>query len=500
MPLNILNNTTAELPKGWAWTELKDCVDIFDSQRVPINAKEREHRIIGKPRSKLYPYYGATGQVGWIDDYLFDEELVLLGEDGAPFLDFTKAKAYIIRGKTWVNNHAHVLRAILGLTTNQFICHFLNQFDFHGYVTGTTRHKLNQAPMRRIPLPIAPLPEQKRIVAKIEELFTKLDAGVEALKKIKAELKRYRQAVLKHAFEGELTAEWREKNRDKLESASKLLERIKKEREKCTKGKEKKLPPLETTDLPELPDGWEWAQLGEISKFKNGINFTKAQKGDKGILTIDVLNMYSKNLWVDSDNLYRVNKKPNDEYILQYGDILFVRSSVKREGVGWASLFKKMNEPATFCGFIIRARLFDVEFSSEYLTYFLRSDTARKDIVGSSSQVTITNINQNALGRITIPLCSAIEQNQIVSEIDHHFSIADQIEQTIEQGLKQSNRLRQSILKKAFEGKLVPQDPEDEPAEKLLERIKAEKAKAQDERKVRKKTTRKSKKKVRVSK
>ena len=102
------SNSLPELSNGWVWTTLASCAEILDSQRVPINAKERETRIRGKPESELYPYYGATRQVGWIDDYLFDEELVLLGEDGAPFLDFLKDTAYLVKGKSWVNNHAHV--------------------------------------------------------------------------------------------------------------------------------------------------------------------------------------------------------------------------------------------------------------------------------------------------------------------------------------------------------------------------------------------------------
>jgi type I restriction enzyme S subunit len=116
------------LPPGWVWTTLEQCVDILDSRRVPINSDERESRIAGKSTIELYPYFGATGQVGWIDSYLFDEEIVLLGEDGAPFLDSTKDTAYIIKGKTWVNNHAHVLRALAEVTSNPFVCHYLNLF------------------------------------------------------------------------------------------------------------------------------------------------------------------------------------------------------------------------------------------------------------------------------------------------------------------------------------------------------------------------------------
>ena len=193
-----------ESPDGWVWTTLANCVEILDSQRIPINAKERRKRISGKPESELYPYYGATGQVGWIDDYLFDEELVLLGEDGAPFFDFSKDTAYLIKGKSWVNNHAHVLRAKTEITSNQLLCHYLNTFDYHGYLTGTTRLKLNQSTMRKIPVPLPPLLEQQRINAEIERCFSIAD---EAAATIDAELKRaerLRQSILKHAFSGKL--------------------------------------------------------------------------------------------------------------------------------------------------------------------------------------------------------------------------------------------------------------------------------------------------------
>jgi type I restriction enzyme S subunit len=170
-----------KIPNGWSKLKLEECVDILDSQRIPINAEERVSRISGIDKLKLYPYYGATGKVGWIDNYIFDEEIILLGEDGAPFLDSGKDKAYIVRGKSWVNNHAHVLRAKRTITTSLFVMHFLNFIEYPNYVTGTTRLKLNQAQMRRIPIFLPPLSEQERIVAKIEELFTQLDAGTAAL-------------------------------------------------------------------------------------------------------------------------------------------------------------------------------------------------------------------------------------------------------------------------------------------------------------------------------
>src|ERR1035438_3061908 len=162
------------LPPGWVEMTLGEACDVLDSQRVPVNAEERGRR----PGN--VPYYGATGPVGWIDEALFDEELVLLGEDGAPFLDPNKHKAYMIHGPAWVNNHAHILRA-RSLTSNRLLLHALNAVDYRPYVNGTTRLKLTQGAMKAITLVLPPLAEQNRIVAAIEEHFSHLDAAEVAL-------------------------------------------------------------------------------------------------------------------------------------------------------------------------------------------------------------------------------------------------------------------------------------------------------------------------------
>ena len=177
---------------------LEQAADILDSYRKPVNSKERLNLNKGKPLDELFPYYGATGQVGWIDSFLTDGEYILLGEDGAPFLNPYAEKAYIIHGKTWVNNHAHILRS---KTNNEFLCYYLNYFNYKKYVSGTTRLKLTQAQMRKIPIPNIPSDEQSRIVARIEELFSKLDKAVDTLKTTKEQLEVYRQAVLKDAFQ-----------------------------------------------------------------------------------------------------------------------------------------------------------------------------------------------------------------------------------------------------------------------------------------------------------
>jgi type I restriction enzyme S subunit len=194
----MLNVESNSLPSGWVLAKLEDCVDILDSQRVPVNRSDR------KLRKGNVPYYGATGQVDWIDDYLFDEELLLLGEDGAPFYEFGKRKAYLVSGKSWVNNHAHVLRAVRTLTSNAFLCNYLNIFDFHGYVSGTTRLKLNQGPMRKIPVSLPPMPEQNRLVLRMEELISRLDSGVDSLRKAEKRSVNLRHSILVHTYAGKL--------------------------------------------------------------------------------------------------------------------------------------------------------------------------------------------------------------------------------------------------------------------------------------------------------
>ena len=144
--------------------------------------------------------------------YLTDEQLVLLGEDGAPFLELLKDKAYLIEGKAWVNNHAHIIKSHYGEVGNKYILHYLNVFNFHGYVNGTTRLKLTQASMRTIPVPLPPLAEQKRIVEQIESLFAKLDEAKEKALSVVESFELREKAIYKKAFEGDLTNSWRAEN------------------------------------------------------------------------------------------------------------------------------------------------------------------------------------------------------------------------------------------------------------------------------------------------
>ncbi len=173
---------------------LEKLVDILDNLRVPINASERSTRI------GSIPYYGATGQVGTIDKAIFNETLILLGEDGVPFFDSDKHKAYEISGPSWVNNHAHVLRAKPHEVIQRYLLHFLNSFDYSGFVNGSTRLKLTQASMKKIPVPLPTLKVQQLIVEKLDKAFAEIDLLEKNLQLKEEKTNQLLQSILKDAF------------------------------------------------------------------------------------------------------------------------------------------------------------------------------------------------------------------------------------------------------------------------------------------------------------
>jgi len=153
-------------------------------------------------------------------------------------------------------------------------------------------------------------------------------------------------------------------------------------------------------------------KLGKYFEFKNGINFKKEQKG-KGKLVLDVLNMYTDSLYPNLNEIYRVEGSFSEEYYLKPGDILFVRSSLKQEGVGWSAVFQGFSEPVLFCGFLIRARPKTEKTDSNFLVYLFRTENFRNKIISKSGSVTITNLSQSILSNLLIPLPALPEQEEI---------------------------------------------------------------------------------------
>ena len=185
----------------WDKFILSDLVQNFDNKRIPVNSKERSNR------EGTVPYYGATGQVGTIDVPIFNEDLLLLGEDGVQFFDPSKPKAYLISGPSWVNNHAHVLKVKDSIANQKLIMHYLNQFNYVGYANGTTRLKLTQSAMNLIPISLPNRLIQDKMIEYIEKQLSIIDASVIASDYAADQSLSLRRSLLQSAFKGNLTNE-----------------------------------------------------------------------------------------------------------------------------------------------------------------------------------------------------------------------------------------------------------------------------------------------------
>ncbi|OHB38887.1 MAG: hypothetical protein A3C38_01915 [Planctomycetes bacterium RIFCSPHIGHO2_02_FULL_50_42] len=499
-------NNLPELPKGWVWTRLGEISILGAGNAAPQGKEYFENGV--------YPFVrvqdmGNLGNARYVFDTkdrinikatermkLFPKGSVLFTKSGMSILLNQRA---ILGKNMYVVSHIGISIPLSGIPS-EWLYYWLKIIDFKNLTHATTLPSLQLSKVQDIMTPLPPLPEQHRIVAKVEELFTRLDAGVEALKKVKVELKRYRQAVLKHAFEGRLTEEWREARKDEIEPASTLLERIKEERKKDTRGKKTRgviarsesdeaipkdeiAPPSARNDnLPPLPEGWVWTRVGEVSR-KIHYGYTAKSSNEKlgpKLLRITDIQNNSVN-WV-SVPYCCISEEDKEKYLLNEGDLVFARTGAT---VGKSFLiFGKILE-AVFASYLIRIIL-STEVSNKFVYSYFQSAAYWQQISIGKLGIGQPNVNAEKLSGIVLPLPPLPEQHKVVEEIERHFSVADEVEKVVEQGLKQAERLRQSILKKAFEGKLVPQDSSDEPAEKLLERIKEEKARREAEGKAQK--------------
>jgi type I restriction enzyme S subunit len=341
---------------------------------------------------------------------------------------------------------------------------------------------------------LPPLSEQHRIVAKIETLFSELDKGIESFKTAREQLKIYRQSLLKHAFSGKLTEQWRAENPDKLESAQALLQRIETERQQRyqqqlknweandkqgSKPKAlKTLPPLTTEELAELPEGWAWCRLGstnvDVSDGPFGSNLKSSDYVDNGVRVIRLENIGALKFIEDKES-YVTDAKYEllKNHTVSSGDIVF--SSFITENVRVAlvpqSITKAINKADCFC-----IRLYGETLSNGYTVMFLSIRWVFKQLEAQIHGVGRPRINTTQLKDLPVPVCNSEEQKVIIEKLESCLSEVDQLDQTITTALQQAEALRQSILKKAFSGQLVPQDPSDEPASVLLERIRVEKA------------------------
>jgi type I restriction enzyme, S subunit len=539
MDLNLIQNN---LPQSWALIELKDLVenpkkDIVDGP-FGSNLKANEYTDSGVPVFKIQNIK-ANQFINKNINYIKKEKAKELHRHSFKSGDLIITKLGNPLGLCCKvpdkYNYGIIVadlmrfRPSIERVFDKYVIHAINSFfiqnQFKAITKGTTRPRVNLTIVRNIKVPYPPLPEQHRIVAKIEELFSELDNGIENLKKARQQLKTYRQAVLKYAFEGKLTKEWRAQQRqagNPPEPAGKLLEQIKTEREKhyqkqledwktsCVQAKAegkkkpikpkkpKELPPLtekELAELPELLEGWGWVRIKEITTvLGDGLHGTPIYSDEGGYYFINGNNLSDGKIEI-KENTKRVTIEEYEKY-----------KKPLSENTVLVSINGTLGKTAFYNGERVilgkSACYFNVvnTIDKHYIRYCITSQRfinyAYKNATGS----TIKNVSLKAMREFEIPIPPAFEeQYAIVSEIESRLSVCDKLEQTVEDSLKKAEALRQSILKKAFAGELTKDWREKHPelitgensAEKLLEKIKAEKALAASRKKSRSKKMKK---------
>ena len=490
----------SDLPNGWVETSLGE-LSVWGSG--------------GTPRRSNPAYFG--GAIPWVTISDLKDGVVL-----STFASITEAALENSAAK--LAPVGSILVALYGsigklgiagipVTTNQAIAYSLpnewafdSKYLFHylraergnllALGSGVTQKNIYLGDLKAYRFPLAPRHEQTRIVAKLEELLSDLDTGVAELKAAQKKLVQYRQSLLKAAVEGALTAEWRTQHQP-LETGAQLLQRILQERRArwearqlakfAEQGKtppkdwQKKYPePVQpdTTDLPELPQGWVWASLDQLALDSSYGTSVKCGYESQGASVLRIPNVIARKLVLDD---LKFASQPLDLHKSEYlapGDILVVRTNGSVSLVGRAA---EVTEPLPgnfyFASYLLRVRCLETSVVHRWVSALLASRQGRSWIESrAASSAGQHNLSLSTLLTIPIPLPAIVEQAEAMNALEAVLLSVSEQEQFLDKSLQQSTAQRQNILRAAFSGQLVPQDPADEPASVLLERIRAERA------------------------
>ncbi|MGB7375106.1 MAG: restriction endonuclease subunit S [Rivularia sp. (in: cyanobacteria)] len=501
-----------DLPPNWSIEKIEEiCTfnpkhdrsfsDDLEISFVPMSTVDEQTGTIKKHDSKLLGKV-RKGYTHFADDDIIFAKITPCMENGK-----SAVARNLINGLACGSTEFHVLRNNGGVLPD-YLLNFVRQASYLSIAAGQMTGVVGQ---RRLPkefllttkIPLPPLNEQKRIVGKIEALQKRSQRVKEASDAIPQLLDQFRQSVLAAAFRGDLTADWRENNPD-VEPASVLLEKIRAERRrkweeaelekmkvkgkvpKDDKWKQKYKEPeaVDDFELPELPDGWGWASFAQVSDRvtvghvgsmkdeyrKQGIPFLRSQNVRENRFEAEGITFISR------DFHEKLSKSS-----LQPGDLVVVRSG----GVGVSCVIPETLQEANCSDLVIvkQPRAIISEYGAFYMNSIAKSHVNSKQV-----GVALIHFNTKSMAEMLIPVPSLEEQKILINKVNNFFKIVENIEQQYQETKANLDLLNQSILAKAFRGELVPQNPNDEPASILLERIRAEREKLQQQTKAAKKS------------
>ncbi|MDE0127986.1 MAG: restriction endonuclease subunit S [Gammaproteobacteria bacterium] len=493
---------TNDLPTGWATSSVGELGHYRNGRAF----KPSEWRTKGSPIIRIQNLNDKSAEFN-CSNKQHDEKFKVRNGD-LLYAWSASLGAYIWRGgDAWLNQHIFRVDHDAGID-RLFLYYALTHItaELYAKAHGSGMVHVTKKKFEETPLRLPPFNEQRRIVAKTEELLSELDKGVENLEKVREQLSVYLQAVLKHAFEGKLTAQWREENKDKLEDREQLLARIKQTWEaryekqlaawealliaweasgrpgkKPSRPRRKsELPRLvsgENAKLPRLPEGYVYtylSNLGELGRGKSKHRPRNAPELFGGAYP-----------FVQTGDVKAAGREIR-KYSKTYSDFGLKQSKLWPKGTLCITIAANIAETA-FLGFdgcfpdsVVGFHAAGSLVLPAYVEFFIKSVRARIEAYAPATAQ--KNINLTTLENLIVPLCSLPEQQAIVNRLEASFSTIEQEKETIDEQLRRVVALRQSILKKAISGQLVAQDPNDESALVLLERIKAEKERARNSR------------------
>lgn len=459
------------LPDTWIQASFGDLAEYLNGRAF----KKSEWHSTGKPIIRIQNLTGSSPTLNRFSGEVEDRYIV---RDGDLLISWSATLgAYIYRGEEAVLNQ-HIFK-VEPYIDKRFLYYLTYAYidELRRQAHGSGMQHITKGKFEASEVPLPPLNEQRRIVKKIEELFTKLDAGVRSLEQVREQLKSYRRSVLKAAVEGELSREWREARRNELEPASELLERILQERREKFAGKKYKEPASpDTSGLPELPEGWEWSNLEQLAWDSGYGTSTKCSYDFAGPPVLRIPNVNQANISFEDVKFADQTASLKDDAKLDAGDLLIIRTNGSRDLIGRSAVVRQeLEQDYYFASYLIRYRLLGSDRIFAWLATIWHAQPIRSWMIRTAAtSAGQYNISVSALNNLAIPLPPQEEAKYIAEEVERRLSIVDKLEATVEENLKQAAGLRQSILKQAFSGELVPQDPNDEPASVLLEQIREE--------------------------
>jgi len=416
-----------DLPPGWAIAKFEDLLDYIQPTEYIVASTEYDDNyktpVLTAGKSFIKGYTNETNGI-------FNAVPVII------FDDFTTAIQFVNFPFKVKSSAMKILKPTSDLVNIKLAFYFMQTV----HLKSETHKRYWISEYSKLPIPLPPHNEQKRIFDKIEEHLIILDKGIESLRTAQQQLKVYRQAVLKWAFEGKLT-------------------------NKNLNG--------------ELPQSWKWVRLDDVSKITGGITKNSIREKHKLKLPfLRVANVYFNSLDLSEMHTIGLEEKEIERARLEIDDLIFVEGNGSIEQIGRVALWNGAIKNCVHQNHLIKARLSKSVFP-KYALHFFCSKVGRDKIkIQASSSSGLHTLSLGKIQKLELPLCSLQEQKKIIQEIESRLSVCDKIEEAIEVSLLKAEALRLSIIKKGFEGKLVKQSPKDESAEILLAKIRAEKMNA----------------------